>query len=155
MPNPMDFIASQEARPAAARSRRRTSSASNRPSANPTNSPTTGTTNIPTTPARTPTATGPLGMRSRRILRPVKISDALIPITARPTPTNPAVHDAVEPSSQAQTSSVPIVSNDPGRIGKTVPSTPAASNNPASPVTMASKAVVSMSVSIPPPRRVD
>jgi len=99
---------------------------------------------MPMMPTTTPKMTGPWGICSRRIFRPVRIADELMPITASTMPMIPVVHDTADPSTHAHTSRVPMTRSDPGRIGMIVPRTPTISSRPATTVTVVSTVVVSM-----------
>lgn len=78
-------------------------------------------TKSPTIAAAVAMRIGVLGMRSRRMVLPVRTSDALMPTNARAAATTPVDQDADEPMIQAQAIMVTIATGEPGTMGKMIP----------------------------------
>ena len=64
---------------------------------------------------------GVRGIFCRRMVRPVRISEALIPTSAVAAAMIPVVQAAVDPRIQAQASTVKTATGEPGMMGKIVP----------------------------------
>src|SRR5699024_4568857 len=100
--------------------------------------PKNGMTNSPTIALAVAIRIGVLGMRSRRMVRPVSTREALQPIRARAAAMMPVAQEAVEPMSHAQASMVMMATGDPGRMGKMMPARATSISRAAMTVTMTS-----------------
>src|SRR5699024_6993718 len=93
----------------------------NRPRAKPMKMPKNGMMNSPTIAAAVAIRMGVLGMRSRRIVRPVRTREALQPTSAKAAAMIPVAQEAVEPMIQAQAIMVMMATGEPGSMGKMIP----------------------------------
>src|SRR5699024_9415361 len=105
-------------------------------------SPRNGMTKSPTIAAAVAMRIGVLGMRSRRMVLPVRTSDALMPTNARAAATTPVDQDADESMIQAQAIMVTIATGEPGTMGKMVPNIATSMRMAAMIVTMTSTVAV-------------
>ena len=99
-------------------------------------------TKSPTIAAAVAMRIGVLGIRSRRMVLPVRTSDALIPTKARAAAMTPVDQDADEPMIQAQAIMVMIATGEPGTMGKMVPNIATSMRMAAMMVTMTSTVAV-------------